>query len=137
MGKVTTYKRQPILNYQGTVHVYTFHEKVDAQAMRVLLTHEEEQGKQTCYSPAFDLLVQLVRDIGVDAKPKHVLLPYKAALDVKALPQWDCATFNQKMGTHVSRSSYSNWVYGTQGCTYTDDEIDPYVERFKALDFPV
>ena len=67
------------------------------------------------------------------SKPKQILMPYKAALSISAVPRWDYSTFNRFMGTNVTRNSFSNWINETQGCTYTDEEIDPIVEQFKKL----
>lgn len=98
--------------------------------------HANEQGKENVeeneQSPKIKLLRQLVS--AADAsKPKQILMPYKAALSISVVPRWDYSTFNRLMGTNVSRNSFSNWINETQGCTYTDEEIDPFVEQFKKL----
>ena len=98
--------------------------------------HTNGQGKENreenVQSPSIKLLRQLVS--AADAsKPKQILMPYKAALSISVVPRWDYSTFNRLMGTNVSRNSFSNWINETQGCTYTDEEIDPFVEQFKKL----
>ena len=98
--------------------------------------HANEQGKENVeaqeQSPYIKLLRQLVSEAD-SSKPKQVLMPYKAALSISAVPRWDYSTFNRLMGTNLSRNSYSNWVNETQGYKYTDEEIDPFVEQFKKL----
>ena len=92
----------------------------------------KENGEENEQSPNIKLLRQLVS--AADAsKPKQILMPYKAALSISAVPRWDYSTFNRFMGTNVTRNSFSNWINETQGCTYTDEEIDPIVEQFKKL----
>ena len=92
----------------------------------------KEDGEENEQSPNIKLLRQLVS--AADAsKPKQILMPYKAALSISAVPRWDYSTFNRFMGTNVTRNSFSNWINETQGCTYTDEEIDPIVEQFKKL----
>ena len=105
----------------------------DNEHVHIYADGQREQGEDEPRSPALDLLRQMVREVG-DGKPKLVLMPYKAALSIGALPLWDYATFNRYMGTELKRNSYSHWVNGTQGYEYTDEEIDPYVVRFKALE---
>ena len=92
----------------------------------------KENGEENEQSPNIKLLRQLVS--AADAsKPKQILMPYKAALSISAVPRWDYSTFNRFMGTNVTRNSFSNWINETQGCTYTDEEIDPIVEQVKKL----
>lgn len=93
---------------------------------------DKENREENVQSPKIKLLRQLVS--AADAsKPKQILMPYKAALSISVVPRWDYSTFNRLMGTNVSRNSFSNWINETQGCTYTDEEIDPFVEQFKKL----
>lgn len=114
-----------IWNYNAHVeHQYNY----DGRCMDGNKYHYQEEN-----SPAFHLLLHLVEEMKPTGKPKLILLPYKAALLAKALPLWDCRTFNRKMGTNVSPASFSNWVNGTQGCEYKDEEIDSYVDQFVAL----
>ncbi len=134
MGNVKVYKNQSIFNWGGTVNTFVFNKKIDEKTMRALLACEEKKGEFATFSPALNLLVQMVIEAGKGAKAKQILLPYKAALSIDMLPKWDYATFNRMVKTKVSRTSYSNWVNGTQGCVYTDVELDPYVARFKALE---
>jgi hypothetical protein len=98
--------------------------------------HTNGQGKENreenVQSPSIELLRRLVGEADA-SKPKQVLMPYKAALSISAVPRWDYSTFNRLMGTNVTRNSFSNWINETQGCTYTDEEIDPIVEQFKKL----
>lgn len=120
-----------IVNYfaGATIHnfVYNNHGTVYNNPNNVAgRTEEREQ------SPYIALLRKLVGMVD-GSKPKQVLMPYKAALSISVLPLWDYSTFNSLMGTKLTRSSYSNWVNGTQGCCYTDEEIDPFVEQFKKL----
>ena len=89
-------------------------------------------GESDEQSPNIELLRRLVSEADA-SKPKQVLMPYKAALSISAVPRWDYSTFNRLMGTNVTRNSFSNWINETQGCTYTDEEIDPIVEQFKKL----
>ena len=134
MGNVNVFKNQSIYNLGGTVNTFVFNEKIDEKAMGALLECEQKKGEFATFSPALKLLAQMVIEAGKGAKAKQLLLPYKAALSIDMLPKWDYATFNRMLGTNVSRTSYSNWVNGTQGCIYTDEELDPYVARFKALE---
>lgn len=92
----------------------------------------KEDGEENVQSPSIELLRRLVGEADA-SKPKQVLMPYKAALSISAVPRWDYSTFNRFMGTNVTRNSFSNWINETQGCTYTDEEIDPIVEQFKKL----
>lgn len=87
---------------------------------------------QSHTEPAIEYLDREVRsriDNGADAK--YVLLPVKAAIEAGVpLPYNNVAKFNERYGCSISKSTWSRWINGTDGCGYMDQELNALASRF-------
>lgn len=84
-------------------------------------------------SPVLAMLKKLIA-MQKGKGPKAILLPYKGALEAGIpLPVMNYMDFNSYFGTEISKSSFSNWINGTQDRYYTPTELEPYISIFKAI----
>lgn len=124
-----------IKDNHGTIYTNRSGENGEATREEEDVKPCEEEGAQNSESemPALAMLRRLI-DMQKGKGPKAVLLPYKAAIEAGIpLPMMDYREFNARFGTDVSKSSFSNWVNGTQDRSYTLEELEPYINAFKAL----
>ena len=78
-----------------------------------------------------DLLRKTIEAAKMENKgPKYILLPYKAAIEAKAISDtMNCDEFNRKYGCSIAKSSFTEWIKDDKYC---DKEIDPLIEQFRA-----
>ncbi|MBO4672899.1 MAG: hypothetical protein J5616_00910 [Bacteroidaceae bacterium] len=93
---------------------------------------EKEEGD---IYPALPLLKEMVLDAVQEGKTaKYILLPLRAAMEADALlPSFDVNSFNKSFGTSLNKANFSNWVNGTNGSSYDEKEIAPFIKRFRDL----
>ena len=63
--------------------------------------------------------------------PKHILLPYKAAIEARAISDtMSCDEFNKKYGCSIAKSSFTEWIKDDK---YSEREIEPLINKFRAI----
>ena len=85
------------------------------------------EGKEDPYEA---LLMEMIEPLRGHGTWKEILMPYHAAVIENVLPLWSHKIFVEKTGLKVSQSTYSECMNENR---YSDDELEPYANRFVQL----
>ncbi len=91
---------------------------------------KKEEGRGGKEDPYEALLMEMIEPLNGHGTWKEILMPYHAAVIENVLPLWSHKIFVEKTGLSVSQSTYSECMHENR---YSDDELEPYANRFAQL----